>query len=305
MTHDLHLTEEQLSILADGKLAEGEGALLREHLRACSECSRALQDLRRYAAIWETEASVLRAPAELVAFAHGLPRRERAAQRAADRPLWITWVPRLAAASAVVAVVAAIALWQPWRGPTGGGDYDRLLGPVQAAVETASNGGAILLPGAEATAASTLSGYRAGHADADPAVSEALRMLSQVYLEGRASADVAHWLVSGFIAVGDIETARVYAEDARLSFPDDVRFIVLEAIAAYRSNEMPRAERLLQTALERDPQSGAALLNLGLVQYEQGQWDNARRTFQMVRARFAGSPLEARAAALLTDLLGG
>ncbi|MDH3198123.1 MAG: tetratricopeptide repeat protein [Candidatus Krumholzibacteria bacterium] len=301
MTHDLHLTEEQLSILADGKLAEGEGALLRGHLRACPECSRALQDLRRYTAIWETDASVLRAPAELAAFAHGLPRRERAA----GRPLWTTWAPRLAAASALVAAVAAIALWQPWRGPAGGGDYDRLLGPVQAAVETASNGGAILLPGAEATAASTLPGYRAGHADADEAVAEALRMLSQVYLAGRASADVAHWLVSGFIAVGDIETARVYAEDARLRFPDDVRFIVLEAITAYRSNEMPRAERLLQTALERDPQSGAALLNLGLVQYEQGQWDNARRTFQMVRARFAGSPLEARAAALLTDLLGG
>jgi len=134
MTHDLHLTEEQLSILADGKLAEGEGALLREHLRACPGCAAALQEIRRYAAIWETDASALRAPAELVALALGLPGRERAAQRAAARPVWLTWLPRLASASAVVAIVAAIALWHPWRAPVGGGDYDRLLRPVQAAV---------------------------------------------------------------------------------------------------------------------------------------------------------------------------
>jgi len=305
MTHDLHLTEEQLSLLADGTLAEGEGALLREHLRACDDCAAALQDLRRYRAIWETDPSVLRAPADLVAFAHALPRRERAAQRVAARPVWMTWLPRVAAAGALVAVVAAALIWKPWRGPAGDDGYDRLLRPVRVAVETASTGGAILLPGAEERAASLQAGYRAGHVDADATVAEALRMLSQLYLEEHASADVAHWLVSGFIAVGDIETARVYAEDARMRFPDDVRFIVLDAIAAYRTGEMARAERLLQTALQRDPQSGAALLNLGLVQYEQGQLDNARRTFELVQSRFAGSPLEARAAALLTDLLGG
>ena len=80
--------------------------------------------------------------------------------------------------------------------------------------------------------------------------------------------------------------------------------MILEAIVAYRSSDMVRAERLLQFALQQDPLSGVALLNLGLVQYEQGQWDVARRTFESVRTRFAGSPLEQRAATLLSSLLG-
>ena len=93
--------------------------------------------------------------------------------------------------------------------------------------------------------------------------------------------------------------------DARLRYPGDQRFVILEALVAYRSSDMARAERLLQFALRQDPLNGVALLNLGLVQYEQGQWDIARRTFESVRTRFAGSPLEERAAILLSGLLGG
>jgi TolA-binding protein len=46
-------------------------------------------------------------------------------------------------------------------------------------------------------------------------------------------------------------------------------------------------------------------VNLGLVQYERGQWDSARRVFETVRTQFAGSPLEDRATALLAGLLNG
>jgi TolA-binding protein len=68
---------------------------------------------------------------------------------------------------------------------------------------------------------------------------------------------------------------------------------------------MDRAERLLQSALANDPDNGAAMLNLALVQYEMGQVDSARRTLEMVRSHFPGSPLEARATVLISDLLNG
>jgi thioredoxin-like negative regulator of GroEL len=68
---------------------------------------------------------------------------------------------------------------------------------------------------------------------------------------------------------------------------------------------MERAERLLQSALTNDPENGAAMLNLALVQYEMGRLEAARSTLEMVRTHFPGSPLETRAAVLISDLLNG
>jgi Flp pilus assembly protein TadD len=136
------------------------------------------------------------------------------------------------------------------------------------------------------------------------AISSAITQLARAYRED-AEPDVAHWLISGYLATGDVESAGIYAHDARVRFPDDSRFLVLDAIVAYRSSDMDRAERLLQTALGSDPNNGAALLNLALVQYETGRWDSARRTLELVRTQFPDSPLELRASTLISDLLNG
>ena len=80
---------------------------------------------------------------------------------------------------------------------------------------------------------------------------------------------------------------------------------MLDAIVAYRTSDLDRAENLLREALEANPRDGAALLNLALVQYENGQPESARHTLQMVRTQFAGSPLEIRASTLMSDLLNG
>ena len=162
-----------------------------------------------------------------------------------------------------------------------------------------------MLPGAEAVAASTVPEFRSGRATASEHVSQALTSLAEAYRDEDTPPEVAHWLISGFLAVGELESARLYSEDSRRRYPGDERFVILEAIVAYRSNDMKRAERLLQMALRDNPRNGAALLNLGLVQYEQGQFDVARQTLETVRQEFAGSPLEHRAAALLIGLLGG
>jgi Flp pilus assembly protein TadD len=139
---------------------------------------------------------------------------------------------------------------------------------------------------------------------ADEAINSALAGLTAAY-RNAPNADMAHWLISGYLATGDVETGRLYIQDARLRFSDDTRFLVLDAIVAYRMSDMARAETLLRTALDANPRDGAALLNLALVQYESGQVDSARRTLQLVRSQFAGSPLEARATTLISDLLNG
>ena len=301
--NQLHLTQAQLSTMADGAIPEAERALLEEHLHTCRSCYLAYQDAVRYRAIWETDPSVFRAPAAITAIAHETPLRGSRHVEPSKRARR-SWVPALGAVAAVLALVAVLAVWRPDILRPQHSEYSELFGPVRAAVEKASTGGSIVLPGAESVAAVTVPTHRAGFVEANPVVSKALRDLAEAYRDDRTAPEVAHWLISGFLAVGQLENARLYVEDARRRYPGDQRFVILEAIVAYRSSDMARAERLLQFALQQDPLSGVALLNLALVQYEQGQWDVAQRTFESVRTRFAGSPLDQRAATLLSGLLG-
>jgi thioredoxin-like negative regulator of GroEL len=169
---------------------------------------------------------------------------------------------------------------------------------------SASAEGSIVLPGTEDAAPAAAPLYRSGYVTPDESIASALTQLKKAY-RNEANAEVAHWLISGYLATGDLEEARLFAEDARLRFSEDARFLVLDAIVAYRSEEFDRAERLLQAALDTEPHNGAALLNLALVQYETGRVDSARRTLELVRSQFPGSPLEARAQTLISDLLNG
>lgn len=294
MTPELHLTEEQLAVLVEGSMDETELGLLREHLRACPPCREAYGDTLRYRGIWVSDASALKAPENLVVRARRVATTRTRSERRSWRP---GLVPALAA---VAVIVSGVSLWRAEFSSRDTGYVD-LLRPVQVAVKNASSGGSIVIPGAETAA--TTAAYRSGFVPASEAIAEALNNLTVMYRDGSATPDVAHWLISGFLATGDLETASVYANDARVRYPGDSRFLVLDALVAYRSRDMARAERLLQTVLRDDPQNGAAMINLGLVQYELGQWDLARRTFELARSRFAGSPLEMRAATLLSDLL--
>jgi len=310
-----HLTDEQLAQLVDGSISDPARVLLEEHLRACRTCFGAYEDALRYRAVWSTDPAVFRAPASITTIAHEMPlrvaRQQAEREREADsgalgaRITWRSLIPAIGAAVVVVAMVTALALWRPDMMRPAPGEYSELFVPVKAAVEEASIGGAIMLPGGEAVAASTMPAFRSGRATASEHVSNALASLAEAYRDEDTPPEVAHWLISGFLAVGELESARLYSEDSRRRYPGDERFVILEAIVAYRSNDMKRAERLLQMALRDNPRNGAALLNLGLVQYEQGQFDVARQTLETVRQEFAGSPLEHRAAALLIGLLGG
>jgi Flp pilus assembly protein TadD len=307
MASEWHLSEEQLALLVEGSAGEGDNALLREHLRMCPDCAAAFEDVARYRAVWQADASVFRASDELVALAERVPVREPVTanrEPLAVRPFWRSWAPVVGMAAVAVVLIAALAVWQPGQFQRDAG-YAELLPPLQQAVAVASMGGSIVIPGGEAAAGTTSPMHRAGIAAQDEIITSSLDRLANVYHEHPGDSDVAHWLISGYLATGQLDNADLFIEDTRRRFPSDIRFIVLEALVAYRLNDMNRAERLLQTAVNSDPAYGPALVNLGLVQYEQGQWESARRVFETVQTQFAGSPLEDRATALLTGLFNG
>lgn len=301
---DRHLTEEQLAILAEGG-DDPSIRLLREHVRGCDECAGALDDVVRYRALWLADPSVFRATDTLVARASAVVDGEverRPRDRAAIPTFWRSWAPVLGSVAVVVVLVAALTIWHPLgNGP----DYASLFQPVQNAVAVASMEGAIVIPGGESAASTTIPEYRSGIATEDAIIASSLQRLAALYHRNPSNADVAHWLISGYLAVGDLDNAAVFVDDARRRFPGDIRFTVLEALVAYRLNDFDRAERLLHTAVRTDPDYGPALLNLGLVQYERGQLDSARQVFETVRTQFAGTPLQARADALIQGLLNG
>jgi tetratricopeptide (TPR) repeat protein len=306
---ELHLTDEQLAALADDSMSETDRALLTEHVRSCSTCYGAFLDTIRYRAILLADASVFRAPDEAIRLARSIAKagakaeaHEHSGASSRQRP-WYLARPALAGFAAATVALAAFGVWQSGLG-RGGNRYDPYLSPLRQAALSASVEGSIVLPGTEEAAAMTSAQHRSGYVPVDETIAAALSQLTRAYRED-ANPEVAQWLISGFLATGELEQARLFAEDARLRFSDDARFLVLDAIVAYRSGELDRAERLLQTALETEPQNGAALLNLALVQYESGRVDSARRTLEMVRSQFAGSPLEARAETLISDLLNG
>jgi thioredoxin-like negative regulator of GroEL len=306
---ELHLTDEQLAALADDSMSESDRALLIEHVRSCNACHDSYLDSIRYRAILLADASVFRAPDEMIRLARSIAKPAKSSvgydaveRHARARSRWFA-PPVLAGAAIAVMAIAAIALWQSGV-RIGGNRYEPYFSPLQQAAVSASVEGSIVLPGTEDAAAMTSPLHRSGIVASDANIAAALSQLKRAYRED-ANPEVAHWLISGFLATGDLEQARLFAEDARLRFSDDARFLVLDAIVAYRSDELDRAERLLQSALEADPQNGAALLNLALVQYETGQVDSARRTLELVRSQFPGSPLEARAQTLISDLLNG
>jgi tetratricopeptide (TPR) repeat protein len=112
-------------------------------------------------------------------------------------------------------------------------------------------------------------------------------------------ADRAAWLVTGYLARGDLDRARFFAGEARRRYPDDPRLAVLSAVVAYRESRLDEAESLLREVVRRAPHDPTAQLDLAVVLAGNGRVEEARHLARRVEGRWPATLPGRRARALL------
>jgi tetratricopeptide (TPR) repeat protein len=278
---DVHLSEEELAVLADGREPRNGPDPRLQHLARCRSCMAAYADAVRYRAAW------LARPER---FTTRLPSR-RALGWATRRRVGNGWV--LAAASLAVAVGMTTAFLgvfevQPRSLPSG----------VRPVLEAASSTG-LVLPGGHAGAAPVSSSYRS-NPPVPQAAADAIEDMRVRYENGERSLDHLFALSDALIAARQIDLARDYtAEGLRLA-PSDPRFLLLAGILADLDGAPERAEQLLRAARREAPHDPTVALDLGLILVENRGLAAAAPLLREVIANVPGTPLAVRAGRVLT-----
>ncbi|NIM20060.1 MAG: tetratricopeptide repeat protein [Candidatus Latescibacteria bacterium] len=204
------------------------------------------------------------------------------------------------AASGLLAFIAAAAFWL---GHSQTSREQLALEPVRTAIETASMWGSVIIPGAERSLVPEGAALRSVYTPISESLDDALTDLHERFQKESSPADVAHWLVAGYLATGRIDITRDLAEDALRKHPDDVRIVTLSALVAYVDGDLDRAERLLQRALTIQPRDAVAGLNLAVVLAEKGENLEAREILEGIIDRHVDTPFADRARAILEERL--
>jgi len=121
-----------------------------------------------------------------------------------------------------------------------------------------------------------------------------LARLADYYNNERMTADVAYWLVGGYLVAGQLRHAETYLDEAIQLFPDAERLRVLAGILAYKRSDLTQAEQHFREALEADPEDGVACYNLGVVLVEQGQRQEAASILSRAEELLRGTALHER-----------
>lgn len=291
-----HLTVEELAALVDGGLDAAAADEAREHLAECRLCMTAYSEAVQYRSLWLEDAAAFAPSEDAMRLGRKVTDRERTVPRhrrspARLRPVMVS----LSAAAAGLAVILLIS--QPVFGPQSPLD-EATLAPLRQAIGQASASG-LVIPAGDIISRDALPTYRAGIADADTELAEAIVRLSNAYDDGDRSPEITYWLAASRLATGQLGSARAYLSEARLRFPDDDRLTTLEAVIAYRESDLERAEQLLQGVVARDGGNFEAVFNLGVVLRDRGRADQARAMLERLPS---DSPLSARAQAILAQM---
>jgi thioredoxin-like negative regulator of GroEL len=128
--------------------------------------------------------------------------------------------------------------------------------------------------------------------------------LELAFRNGDSSADLACWLIGGYIATGQKDAARDVAGHPRFEQATDWRFAVLKALVAYMHGDSGESERLLRGVVASDPDNPVALIDLAIVLSEEGRGDEARAILARVSEAHAGTPLATRAVTIASRIEG-
>jgi hypothetical protein len=305
-----HIGADEVGQLLEGRLGEIERAEILAHLQTCRQCvefyldSAAEFGFQRVGDIpvWSTRKTKSPVGLGMQAPAQGDAARVRGAgvERVSGPGLRAGWKIRAGAVAVSIVVVIAV-LWY------GAGVLERsrfsrvsseVLRPIQTAAGEFSRVGEVVLPGGESYIGESGPVFRSLNGRAEESLALSLKDLLGRFLGGSRSADVAYWLVAGYLSSGDVRTAAVYVRAARERFPDDPRLNVLDATVAYFRRDFARSESLLRDVVKAqpdDPLAAIAQINLALALRDQGKLTEAREILRSVAERYAAEPVGERA----------
>lgn len=305
---NIHLSPEDIAVFVEGAAGGFESARTSAHLSTCESCFEAYQYALRFAAGGAAEADgapgqrAVRAAKRIAGGGHRRPHFDR---RGARR--WIASIGphgRFGLAAAGFALFIAAVVWlRPVPVGEGFDPRSELYAPVTEAMIRTSERNVLVLPGVENRIGDDPAVYRSGAATTTADLDASLFRLSEDYWDEGVSADAAQWLISGYLATGQLDNARSYVEDARKRYPDETVFVALDAVVAYGENDLAKAAELLRSALEADPENVLYRFDLGVVLRESGDSSGARAAFERVREVAPNTPLAARAVAEARKIL--
>jgi len=306
MAYQAHLSDDILAALVEGGLRGEEQARAREHLARCRTCMAAYAEAARVQSIWLAEPEVFAPTDEIVRLGVAVgssvagaaqSRASRQVPRHRQAPHGLR--PVVLSLAGVAVGLTAVLLWLRPGILAPGPPADRsVVALVERAAQRASAHG-MVLPFGENFTVEDMAIYRAGGTEPDPALNEAIQTMIDSYERGEAPGRTACLLVTGQIAAGQLGNARAFVSEARRQHPDNACLATLEAIIAFRENDLDRAETLLRRIVEHDPGNVVATFNLGLLLIERGQAAEAAPLLRAAQEAKPHSPLGSRAAALL------
>jgi hypothetical protein len=307
-----HLSEEEIALYLESGLEDKGRRRIAAHLSQCDRCRLFFADSARIAGLWDTDTSIFDASDELIS--EGLRIREktpsnipryRVAGGASSATKRLKNKGRVRYGFAVAGLVALVGLTLRF------GVFERihppalsvkLTEPVQAAIERASSNGRFVLPGGEEHLTPVPSQYRSGFVESNTLLVASLERLLELYERGNPSGEAAYWLVSGYLATGQLNAARDYAMEAYDLFGDNSDIAILYALALFLDGDLSRAEEILEKVIEREPDNAVALLDLGIMLQAGGDYLRSERYLMHVRNRWDGTPLGRRAEKLLESI---
>ncbi len=303
MAQDNHLAEEILAALVEGNLEGADKERAQEHLARCRSCMAAFGEAVRFQSRWLDEPEAFVPTPEMIAAARGATVRATPvrAERKPPRHRQVAWGlrPVIVTLGAAAAALVALLLWlSPGLMQGGASSNPSVVALVQRAAERASAHG-MVLPFGEGFSLDDMTVYRAGAPESSPELTDAIGSMIERYEQGDASGQAACLLVAGQLAAGHLGNARVFVAEARQRYADVSCLATLEAIIAYRENQVDRAESLLRQVLRDESGNLLASFNLGLLLAERGRYEEARPLLERVRDARPQSPLASRAEALL------
>jgi hypothetical protein len=211
------------------------------HLVACARCEGVFAEFAQAELQWEH--GELKAPPEYVTAALAVgDRRLRwrtGARRLLESPHGQAWIGALHVAAAAVVIMFVLL------GPSSRFDIDE-FDAVREVVETASLEG-FVFPGVEDVPLLTDRRVFRSAVGGDRELDASIAELVDLYEAGVARPRVAQWLISAYVATGQLRNARAFVDESRSTNPEDPTLTVLDAILRMYESEPEAAEALLRS----------------------------------------------------------